>query len=153
MTYNVHRCVGPGGGDSIADITSVCRDAAADIIALQELDAPETDQDEGAHHARDLATALGMELMFCRTFRRGVGYYGHALLSRHKLELKKVTTFASPHVDAEPRGAIWARAFGFVALIFACVNIFGGFLVTQRMLEMFKKKEPKARQDSTTEAK
>ena len=110
MTYNVHRCVGPGGGDSIADITSVCRDAAADIIALQELDAPETDQDEGAHHARDLAAELGMELMFCRTFRRGVGYYGHALLSRHKLELKKVTTFASPHVDAEPRGAIWARA-------------------------------------------
>ena len=110
MTYNVHRCVGPGGKDSIADITAVCREAEADIIALQELDAPETDHDEGAHHARDLASQLGMELMFCRTFRRGVGYYGHALLSRHKLELKKVTTFASPHVDAEPRGAIWARA-------------------------------------------
>jgi endonuclease/exonuclease/phosphatase family metal-dependent hydrolase len=110
MTYNVHRCVGPGGRDSIADITSVCRDANADIIALQELDAPETDHDEGAHHARDLADHLGMELMFCRTFRRGIGYYGHALLSRHALELKKVTTFASPHVDAEPRGAIWVRA-------------------------------------------
>ena len=26
----------------------------------------------------------------------------------------------------------------------AAVNVFGGFLVTQRMLEMFKKKEPKA---------
>ncbi|MBX9869909.1 MAG: NAD(P) transhydrogenase subunit alpha, partial [Burkholderiaceae bacterium] len=25
----------------------------------------------------------------------------------------------------------------------AAVNVFGGFLVTQRMLEMFKKKEPK----------
>jgi NAD(P) transhydrogenase subunit alpha len=25
------------------------------------------------------------------------------------------------------------------------VNVFGGFLVTQRMLEMFKKKEPKAK--------
>jgi endonuclease/exonuclease/phosphatase family metal-dependent hydrolase len=110
MTYNVHRCVGPRGTDSIADITAVCRDADADIIALQELDAPETDHDEGAHHARDLASQLGMELMFCRTFRRGVGYYGHALLSRHPMELKKVTTFASPHIDAEPRGAIWARA-------------------------------------------
>jgi endonuclease/exonuclease/phosphatase family metal-dependent hydrolase len=110
MTYNVHRCVGPGGGDSIDDITSVCKDADADVIALQELDAPETDQDEGAHHARDLAAHLGMKLMFCRTFRRHVGYYGHALLSRHELELKKVTTFASPHADAEPRGAIWARA-------------------------------------------
>jgi NAD(P) transhydrogenase subunit alpha len=34
----------------------------------------------------------------------------------------------------------WARGFGFVALIFACINIFGGFLVTQRMLGMYKKK-------------
>ncbi len=34
-----------------------------------------------------------------------------------------------------------ATGFGFVALIFASVNIFGGFLVTQRMLAMYKKKE------------
>jgi NAD(P) transhydrogenase subunit alpha len=33
-----------------------------------------------------------------------------------------------------------SKAFGFVALIFASVNIFGGFLVTQRMLAMYKKK-------------
>ena len=38
-------------------------------------------------------------------------------------------------------GSGWARGFGFVALIFACVNIFGGFLVTQRMLAMYKKKD------------
>ena len=37
-------------------------------------------------------------------------------------------------------GSGLARAFGFIALIFACVNIFGGFLVTQRMLAMYKKK-------------
>ena len=37
-------------------------------------------------------------------------------------------------------GGAWARGFGFVALTFACVNIFGGFLVTQRMLSMYKKK-------------
>jgi len=37
-------------------------------------------------------------------------------------------------------GSGWARSFGFIALIFACVNIFGGFLVTQRMLAMYKKK-------------
>jgi len=37
-------------------------------------------------------------------------------------------------------GSGWARGFGFVALTFACVNIFGGFLVTQRMLGMYKKK-------------
>ena len=33
-----------------------------------------------------------------------------------------------------------SKIFGFIALIFASVNIFGGFLVTQRMLAMYKKK-------------
>ena len=32
----------------------------------------------------------------------------------------------------------WAMAFGFIAVTLASVNIFGGFLVTQRMLAMFK---------------
>ena len=41
---------------------------------------------------------------------------------------------------ANDSGPIWARAFGFVALVFASVNIFGGFLVTQRMLAMFQRK-------------
>jgi NAD(P) transhydrogenase subunit alpha len=34
-----------------------------------------------------------------------------------------------------------ATGFGFVALTLAAVNIFGGFLVTQRMLAMYRKKE------------
>jgi H+-translocating NAD(P) transhydrogenase subunit alpha len=38
-------------------------------------------------------------------------------------------------------GPIWARALGLVALTFASVNIFGGFLVTQRMLSMFHRKD------------
>jgi len=38
-------------------------------------------------------------------------------------------------------GPIIARALGFVALVFASVNIFGGFLVTQRMLGMYQKKK------------
>ncbi|SCZ03108.1 proton-translocating transhydrogenase family protein [Microvirga guangxiensis] len=33
-----------------------------------------------------------------------------------------------------------ARAFGFIALVLASINIFGGFLVTERMLAMYKKK-------------
>ena len=37
-------------------------------------------------------------------------------------------------------GAILARIFGFFALVLASVNIFGGFLVTERMLSMYKKK-------------
>ena len=38
-------------------------------------------------------------------------------------------------------GPIWARLLGFLALILASVNIFGGFLVTQRMLAMYQKKQ------------
>ena len=38
-------------------------------------------------------------------------------------------------------GPWWARALGFAALAMAAVNIFGGFLVTQRMLSMYRKKK------------
>ena len=44
---------------------------------------------------------------------------------------------AVPSVD----GLEKANIFGFLALVMAAVNIFGGFLVTQRMLAMYKKKE------------
>jgi len=37
-------------------------------------------------------------------------------------------------------GSSSAMIFGFIALALASVNIFGGFLVTQRMLGMYKKK-------------
>ena len=35
----------------------------------------------------------------------------------------------------------WAIAFGFIAVTLASVNIFGGFVVTQRMLSMFRKRQ------------
>jgi NAD(P) transhydrogenase subunit alpha len=38
---------------------------------------------------------------------------------------------------------------GAFAIFFASINIFGGFFVTQRMLEMFKKKEVKNKKDVT----
>ena len=37
----------------------------------------------------------------------------------------------------------WARYVGFVALIAATINVVGGFLVTDRMLQMFRKKSAK----------
>jgi NAD(P) transhydrogenase subunit alpha len=44
-------------------------------------------------------------------------------------------------VSLAASGSILAKIFGFLALVMASVNIFGGFLVTQRMLAMYKKKE------------
>ena len=37
------------------------------------------------------------------------------------------------------------KVMGVLAVALAAVNVFGGFLVTRRMLEMFKKKAPKAK--------
>ncbi len=43
-------------------------------------------------------------------------------------------------IAAGPIDMTLAKVFGFVAIILASVNIFGGFLVTHRMLSMYKKK-------------
>lgn len=43
------------------------------------------------------------------------------------------------------QGTTLAKIFGFLALVMASVNIFGGFLVTQRMLAMYKKKDVPAK--------
>ena len=45
-----------------------------------------------------------------------------------------------PVMRAMGDGPLWARILGFIALVLASINIFGGFLVTQRMLAMYKKK-------------
>ncbi|MZR22231.1 hypothetical protein GQF03_07810 [Sneathiella chungangensis] len=44
-------------------------------------------------------------------------------------------------IAAGPADLTLAKVFGFVAIVLASVNIFGGFLVTQRMLSMYKKKQ------------
>ena len=39
------------------------------------------------------------------------------------------------------------QVIGFVAMVLASANVVGGFVVTDRMLEMFKKREPERKQD------
>jgi len=43
-------------------------------------------------------------------------------------------------IAAGPLGVSLAKVMGFVAVTLAAVNIFGGFIVTQRMLQMFQRK-------------
>ena len=43
-------------------------------------------------------------------------------------------------IAAGPAGVSFSKVMGFCAVTLASVNIFGGFIVTQRMLQMFKKK-------------
>jgi NAD(P) transhydrogenase subunit alpha len=44
-------------------------------------------------------------------------------------------------IAAGPEDMNTAKIFGFIAVVLASVNIFGGFVVTNRMLSMFKKKQ------------
>jgi proton-translocating NAD(P)+ transhydrogenase subunit alpha len=44
-------------------------------------------------------------------------------------------------IAAGPRGVSFAKVMGFIAVTLAAVNIFGGFIVTQRMLQMFQRKK------------
>ena len=46
-------------------------------------------------------------------------------------------------IAAGPKDAnFFASLMGFFAIVLASINIFGGFIVTQRMLSMFKRKKP-----------
>ena len=44
-----------------------------------------------------------------------------------------------------------SSSFGFVAILLAAINIFGGFLVTQRMLQMYKKRKIKRNKNDFSE--
>lgn len=50
-----------------------------------------------------------------------------------------------------PDGSGLSHVTGFIALVLASINIFGGFIVTQRMLSMFQKKQPPAKKQPVGE--
>ena len=52
-----------------------------------------------------------------------------------------VAAAARPETGEVTRNVLISKGAGAVAAAFAAVNIFGGFLVTQRMLAMYKKKD------------
>ncbi len=47
-------------------------------------------------------------------------------------------------IAAGPAALNVSTILGFLAVVLASINIFGGFIVTRRMLQMYKKKEKKA---------
>jgi NAD(P) transhydrogenase subunit alpha len=40
------------------------------------------------------------------------------------------------------------KVLGFVAVVFGAANVFGGFVVTDRMLEMFRKRDVEKKKDA-----
>ena len=50
-------------------------------------------------------------------------------------------------VASAPGQSTWIHVVGLLAVALGTANVVGGFVVTDRMLEMFKKREPPKRQD------
>lgn len=48
-------------------------------------------------------------------------------------------------------GGVWAKWIGVAALIVATINVVGGYMVTDRMLQMFKKKDKPKLEEGTAE--
>ena len=99
--------------------------------------------DNLAHQAGDMATSattvvhtsgvsptvLGLTVFVLACF---VGYY---------VVWKVTPALHSPLMAAGPIEMNLSKVMGFLAVVLASVNIFGGFIVAQRMLHMFKKKK------------
>ena len=110
MTYNVHGCDGMDGRVSPRRVARVIRGEMPDIVALQEVDFGRR-RSRAEDQASIIARELGMHAVFCPTITRGDEHYGHALLSRHPIEIVKRARL--PHDPGswwqEPRSAMWAR--------------------------------------------
>jgi len=118
-----------------------------DALAVQVAQLSPVPVTEAAGHGSFFVTGLTVLVLACF-----VGYYvvWRVTPALHS-PLMAVTNAVSSViivgalVAAGPAGPIFgdggfSKVLGFLAVILASVNIFGGFLVTQRMLSMFKKK-------------
>ena len=111
MTYNVHGCVGRDGVTSPERIADVIAASDPDVVAVQEVDV-ERQRTGGIHQPEAIAQRLGMRALFCCTLLHGLERYGHAILSRHPVELVAeghLPTGHSPTRRMEPRAALWAE--------------------------------------------
>jgi NAD(P) transhydrogenase subunit alpha len=96
-----------------------------------------------AEHAEPFLLFLTVFLMACF-----VGYYVvwnvtpalHSPLMGVTNAISSVIVVGAIHAAASAESGA-ARVFGFLAVMLASVNIFGGFLVTRRMLAMFQNKK------------
>ncbi|CAO3410844.1 NAD(P) transhydrogenase subunit alpha [Azospirillum largimobile] len=114
----------------------------ADQLAAQVAHAAQPAAEAAGGHGDFFVTGLTVLVLACF-----VGYYvvWRVTPALHS-PLMAVTNAVSSViivgalVAAGPAGFGFSKVMGFLAVILASVNIFGGFLVTQRMLSMFKKK-------------
>ena len=140
--------------DTLKEAADRAAEAAADFARIATeiaINAPEAA--EAAGHGAAAATGIDPFMFQLSIFALAcfVGYYvvwsvtpalHTPLMSVTNAISSVIVVGALVAVGADlDAGATWAtRIFGFLGVILASVNIFGGFLVTERMLAMYKKK-------------
>ncbi len=125
-----------------ADLANQAR-ALADQAAQMALDASNFVSDAANSHA-DYYFMSGLSVFVLACF---VGYYVvwrvtpalHSPLMGITNAISSVIIVGAL-ISAGPSDFTFSKFMGFLAVILASINIFGGFIVTRRMLQMFKKK-------------
>ena len=83
-----------------------------------------------------LAAFLGFQLI------RGVSPLLHTPLMSLTNAISAITVVGAILLTGEREASTLSRILGFLAVFLAVLNVVSGYLITDRMLKMFKKKEP-----------
>ena len=83
-----------------------------------------------------LAAFLGFQLI------RGVSPLLHTPLMSLTNAISAITVVGAILITGERDASLLSRILGFLAVLLATLNVVSGYLITDRMLKMFKKREP-----------
>jgi NAD(P) transhydrogenase subunit alpha len=83
-----------------------------------------------------LAAFLGFQLI------RGVSPLLHTPLMSLTNAISAITVVGAIMITGEKDASTLSRVLGFLAVLLAALNVVSGYLITDRMLKMFKKREP-----------
>jgi H+-translocating NAD(P) transhydrogenase subunit alpha len=84
-----------------------------------------------------LATFLGLEII------RKVSPLLHTPLMSLTNAISAITVVGAIAITGAAHASTLSRVLGFIAVTASTINVVSGFLITDRMLKMFKKREPK----------
>ncbi|MGH1455858.1 MAG: NAD(P) transhydrogenase subunit alpha [Alphaproteobacteria bacterium] len=128
--------------DSAIDIQNRLNELAANATKLAN-EAGSVITDSGMHTEPFLITGLTVFILACF-----VGYHVvwrvtpalHSPLMGITNAISSVVIVGAIMATGAASASTFSNFLGFLAVVFASVNIFGGFIITKRMLHMFKKK-------------
>ena len=126
--------------DSAAELAARLKELAEETAALA---AEAAQHAAGSTYGQPLLTGLSVFILACFVGYHVVWRVTPALHS----PLMSITNAVSSVIIVGAIMAVWPQEQGFsllglLAVIFASINIFGGFIITRRMLDMFRKKGP-----------